>query len=282
MQKIGSDEVRFTFNDVTNRNGELLVDFMEEYSLFATNTSFMKSTNQLWTFEYPSGKRAQLDYILIRKKWRNSVKNSRSYSTFSTVGSDHRIVSCHLKLSLRSSKRSKPHPMKTIDWKNVTNDKELTTKYNVAVYNKFHELSDNKPLELENINEIYTNLSQAAEDIALELLPKKKKANIHQPCSTIKVTEARERLKRNLTSVPSASLHKHEKLLLFQLRKPSMMPILMLRLITSMGKFQISRNSTLPIDTILPGKQLRKFREKILNQTSEIKGDHQNNVFQIG
>ena len=97
---------------------------------------------------------------------------------------------------VRSSKRSKPHPMKTIDWKTVTHDKKLTTQYNVAVYNKFQELSDNIPLELENVNEIYKDLSQAAEEIALDLLPKKKKANMHQPCSTIKVTEARERLKR--------------------------------------------------------------------------------------
>jgi len=34
----------------------------------------MKPKGQLWTFEYPSGVRAQIDYLIFRKKWRNSVK----------------------------------------------------------------------------------------------------------------------------------------------------------------------------------------------------------------
>ena len=80
--KLGPDDQKFTYNTTTNRNGEFLSDLMEEFSLFCSNCSFMKPKNQLWTFEYPSGKRAQLDYILFRKKWRNSTKNSRSYSSF--------------------------------------------------------------------------------------------------------------------------------------------------------------------------------------------------------
>ena len=82
------------------RNGEILRDFMDEFNLFSANNSFMKPKGQLWTFEYPSGERAQLDYVLFRKKWRNSVKNARSYSSFSSVSSDHRIVSASVKLSL--------------------------------------------------------------------------------------------------------------------------------------------------------------------------------------
>ena len=58
---------------VTNRNGEKLLDFMEEYNLCPVNTKFVKCKNQLWTFEYPNGDRAQIDYILVRKKWQNSV-----------------------------------------------------------------------------------------------------------------------------------------------------------------------------------------------------------------
>ena len=88
---------------------------MEEFNLFSANTSFMKPKSQLWTFEYPKGDRAQLDYILFRKKWRNCEKDSRAYSTFSSVGSDHRVVSATLKLSLRVSKKAVPHPMKGID-----------------------------------------------------------------------------------------------------------------------------------------------------------------------
>ena len=115
--KLGPPDVNFSYNDHTNRNGEKLLEYMEEYNLFSASNNFMKPHGQLWTFEYPSGQRAQLDYMLFRKKWKNSVKGTRSYSSFSTVGSDHRIVSSYVKLSLRASKQSIPHPMKSINWK---------------------------------------------------------------------------------------------------------------------------------------------------------------------
>ena len=66
-----------------------VLDFLEEFNLFTLNNYFMKPKGQLWTFKYPSGDRAQLDYIIFRKKWKNSVKNSLSYSSYSTVGCDH-------------------------------------------------------------------------------------------------------------------------------------------------------------------------------------------------
>ena len=96
--RLGPNDVNFTYNMTTNRNGEMLQDFMDEFNLFSANTSFMKPRGQLWTHEYPTGDRAQLDYILYRKKWRNSVRDPRSYSSFSTVGSDHSIVTSNVKL----------------------------------------------------------------------------------------------------------------------------------------------------------------------------------------
>ncbi|XP_046841940.1 uncharacterized protein LOC124436057 [Xenia sp. Carnegie-2017] len=63
--KLGAHDAKFTFQLETNCNGEHLVDLAEEFSLFATNTRFNK--NHLWTFEYPNGSRAQLDFIMVRK-----------------------------------------------------------------------------------------------------------------------------------------------------------------------------------------------------------------------
>ena len=68
--KLGPDDAKFTFHNEINPNGELLVDFMEEFNLFPANT-------KLWTFEYPNGVKAQLDYV-IRGKWQNSVEESLS------------------------------------------------------------------------------------------------------------------------------------------------------------------------------------------------------------
>jgi hypothetical protein len=43
--KLGPDDARFTYNTQTNRNGDHLVDFMEEFNLFPANTSFIASRN---------------------------------------------------------------------------------------------------------------------------------------------------------------------------------------------------------------------------------------------
>ena len=172
--RLGPDLVNFTFNNETNRNGEKLFDLMEEYNLFSANNSFMKSKNQLWTYESPSGLRSQLDYMLFRKKWKNSIHNSRSFSSF-TVSSDHRVVSSSVQLSLRSSKKAKPHPMKCFDWKEVARNNVLSKQFSLEVYNRFQSLCDVSDLE-NSLEDTYDSLIACTESVAKEMLPRKKKA----------------------------------------------------------------------------------------------------------
>ena len=140
----------------------MLLDFLEEFNLFTSNNYFMKPKGQLWTFEYPSGDRAQLDYLIFRKKWKKSVKNSRSYSSFSSVGSDHRIVSSKVKLSLRVSKKAKPHPLKLIDWKTVSSNSTLSKQFSLDVFNKFQSLSSSE-INSDNIEDVYNTLIRSTE-----------------------------------------------------------------------------------------------------------------------
>ena len=191
--KLGPDEAKFSFNPKTNRNGEMLIDFLEEFNLYISNTSFMKPKGQMWTFEYPSGERAQLDYVIFRKKWRNSVKDSRAYSSFSSVGSDHRIVSSTVKLSLRLSKKAKPHPMKTIDWKEVSTNIDMSKQFTLDVYNKFQSLSISE-VNTDNIEEVYNNLVKSTEEVAMATLPKKKSRVQSKPSHSAGVIEARNHL----------------------------------------------------------------------------------------
>lgn len=209
--RLGPTDTKFTYNHHTNRNGEKLIELMEEYNLFSTNNNFMKSRNQLWTFEYPSGERAQIDYILARKKWRNSVKNSRSYSSFSSVGSDHRIVSATIKLSLRSSKRVLPDPIRSIDWKKVNSDTHISSQYSINVFNRFEALTFECNAVSNDIETTYSNLMKATEEVALSTLPKKQKRNSQPIEMSDMVIQAREKLKKissDYHAKPSASLKK--------------------------------------------------------------------------
>ena len=106
--KVSSAHVRYAHDKRTNENGKRLIDLACEKSLIITNNNLLKRNGKRWTFEDPKCKRYQLDYVLINSKWKNSVINVEPYSSFTSVGSDHRIVTARLRLSLRTPKAPPP------------------------------------------------------------------------------------------------------------------------------------------------------------------------------
>ena len=194
--KLGPQDVPFSYNPSTNRNGEYLKELLDEFNLFSANNHFMKPKGQLWTFEYPSGERAQLDYLIFRKKWRNSITDSRAFSSFSSVGSDHRIVSAHVKISLRKSKSAKTHPMKSVDWREVSSNQDISDQFSIDVYNRFQALAPStEEVTSENINLVYDNLVKTTQEVALETLPKKQHNRQNKPSNSKRVLEARVAVK---------------------------------------------------------------------------------------
>ena len=188
--KLGPEDALFTFDDKTNRNGEMLLDLIDEFNLFSSNNNFMKNKSKLWSFTYPNGCRAQLDYILFRKKWRNSVHDAQAFSSFSNVGSDHRIVSSKVTLSLRAPKKVPTDPMKRVDWNAVTSNKELSSQYAIDVFNRFSELS----CADDTAETKYSNLIAVNAEIALSSLPKKSQRNPVKFNTHHQVISAREKL----------------------------------------------------------------------------------------
>ena len=72
--RLGPEKVPYPYHDQTNRNGKNLEEFMDEFGLLAANTQFRKKKGKLWTFrDRASDAMRQLDYILVRPKWRNSI-----------------------------------------------------------------------------------------------------------------------------------------------------------------------------------------------------------------
>ena len=89
--RLGHGDVRFPYHDATNRNGKYLADLLTENSLIGANTCFPKRHGKRWSFlDRASLVNRQLDYILVRNKWRNSVLNAEAYNGFGRPGSDHR------------------------------------------------------------------------------------------------------------------------------------------------------------------------------------------------
>ena len=93
---------KYSYHDSCNSNGKLVANFIQETNLCVVSASFQEKPSKLWT--YVSDSKTQVDYIMVNRKWKNSVHDGQAYNTFSTIGYDHRIVAAKIKLSLRTNK----------------------------------------------------------------------------------------------------------------------------------------------------------------------------------
>ena len=97
----------YSFHQETNANVKSLNDLMEEHVLIAADTRSKKARKKLWTWLSPPDSnhathRQHIDFIMIRRKWSNGIKNAQAYNSFASVGSDNRVVLAKMRLSLRA------------------------------------------------------------------------------------------------------------------------------------------------------------------------------------
>jgi len=88
-----------------NERGQTLVDFCKRLGLVVTNTWFKHEKRRRYTWKKPGDTgRYQLDYILVKQRYRNSVKNSRAYPG-PDVNSDHNLVMSNIRMKLKKIKK---------------------------------------------------------------------------------------------------------------------------------------------------------------------------------
>ena len=165
--RLGKDNTPFPFHEKTNRNGDLFAELLCENELLASNTLFEKRVGKRWTFkDRATGDLRQLDYVLIRKKWRNSILNAEAYNTFRSVGSDHRVVSAKIRLSLRAPRKSQRN---RLDWEEFSRRRDLQDQYSVDIQNKFSLLN------VEDLTEKYEQFIEMNNEAKKKYVPLKKK-----------------------------------------------------------------------------------------------------------
>ena len=175
-----------------NRNGRMLEDLLLERQLEITNLRFQKRKGKLWTYLSDMNQiKSQIDFIVCRKKWRNSIKNSEAYGSFHSMGSDHRVVIARIKLSLRMSKTKRRNPAP--DWDKLKTDIDLQERYAVEVKNRFALLER----EGETATERYQHLIDANETASKLLLPKKERKKRSKISEDARVEAARLELRES-------------------------------------------------------------------------------------
>ena len=71
---LGKDDATYTFNNSTNSNGKLMIEYLQETNLMIGDTSFRKKKGKLWKYiSDMNGLKSQVDYILINQNWKNSI-----------------------------------------------------------------------------------------------------------------------------------------------------------------------------------------------------------------
>ena len=145
----------FSLHDKTDRNGHNLVDIIQQHNLNIGNTSFQKHVNKRWTYRV-------IDFIMYRKRWRNSFNDCQAYSSLDPVGSDHRIVTATVQLSLR---RPKQPSVKKLFWRALTTDPVIASQIDNTIASRFNDLPTDK--------QDHTAFVSIANSVGSELLPSK-------------------------------------------------------------------------------------------------------------
>ena len=120
-----------------NDRGDRLLEFVVEKDLYVANTHFQQPERRLYTWKSPGDiYRNQIDYIMVRRRFSNSVKDCRTYPG-ADINSDHCLLVS--KMNFRLKKIEKRKIKEQYDM-NMLKQEEIQEKYAVSVRNRYSAL----------------------------------------------------------------------------------------------------------------------------------------------
>ncbi|HET6457666.1 MAG TPA: hypothetical protein VFG24_02160, partial [Nitrosopumilaceae archaeon] len=160
------DTIRPFGMELRNENGQYIIELCKKHNLFATNTWFQQKQSAQHTWKSPDGKiKNQIDYILVDKRFRNGVRNSKSMPG-ADCGSDHNPVVTTMQIKLKGTKRIKVADKWNI---RVLQNTKMRQEYQTRLDK---QLRDKRVGELDDIDQIWDKLKESIGDIAEEICGK--------------------------------------------------------------------------------------------------------------
>ena len=124
-----------------NENGSRLLECCVDNELVVTGTIFQHKNIHKHTWNSPDGKTKNLiDHILVNRKWIKSVRDTRSFRG-ADVGSDHNLVICNVKLSLKAVKKQGKSLRKVYNTDKLK-DQLTRHEFSIKLKNRFRILQD--------------------------------------------------------------------------------------------------------------------------------------------
>ena len=164
---------------------------MIENRLTCLNTNYQKREGKLWTYTYANNSKAQIDYVFINKKWKNSAMNYEAYSSFEDVSSDHRIVTAKIRQSRRNN-ATRTATTKHYDLA-LLNNRDIRDKYLLELRNRFETLQEKT--EKGTPNDEYENFVNAHLEATAKCIPTKPRTKYRVQRETLAVREKRALVK---------------------------------------------------------------------------------------
>ena len=126
--------------------------------------------NHMWTREHPNRRsKAQIDHILMHKKWASSLRKCRAYSIIE-IYSDHHIVTANIKISLRTPRKQSKSSIS--DFSALRTSAELQQHYSVDISNRFTAFVEN--ISSASIQDRYDKIIEIVDKTNKSVLPKRK------------------------------------------------------------------------------------------------------------
>ena len=142
-----------------NERGEKLIGFCQSRKLTITDTWFTQPNIRKYTWISPDGKtKNQIDYIMIHIRFRNSVKQTKTYPC-ADIGSDHNPVVATVKINLKRIKKKENMEQFNLDM--LKDENIMRQQYAVEVNNIFdcleHEVTE-QDYERDRVDILWTNI----------------------------------------------------------------------------------------------------------------------------
>ena len=120
------------------------------------------------TFQFANGSaNGRHNWNTINRKWKKSCNNCEAYSSFSSVSSDHHIVSCKVKLKvLEPITRNKQYSTFPMEYISLCSYQEIQERFSTGWKNRYQILQN------EMSNTIFNNFIKAHQETAKGYIPR--------------------------------------------------------------------------------------------------------------
>ena len=196
------------YHDATNLNGQRMINLCIAANLRPAHSHFENKPSRLHTFQSPNAEHppTQIDHIMINTKWWKSIRDCRAFNTID-VGSDHRMVSAHFRLSLRASKRP-PNDRCKFNSEKLTYP-DIRNAFDIDLQNRFSALLDETALTnssaVEQIQLRADALNSALIETSKDILGKRPRRNQPSWVSkfTLRLIDEQTEAKTSYKSLPN-------------------------------------------------------------------------------